>query len=104
MDVMLISDPQTNQLKQRLIACGHSNGLLDLYITQVQSDGTFKTIHKTLEYDSFISTVKFFYYNQKPLAGKTKEKKISDLNSINFLDEQPHLLVTSALEPAVIYR
>jgi hypothetical protein len=70
MDALLISDSQTKQLKQRLIACGHSNGLLDLYITDIQSDGTIKTIHKTLEYDSFISTVKFFYHNQKPSEGK----------------------------------
>jgi hypothetical protein len=67
MDILSISDIQTNQLKQRLIVCGHSNGLLDLYITDVQLDGTIKTTHKTLEYDSFISTVKFFYHNQKPL-------------------------------------
>ncbi|CAF1314333.1 unnamed protein product [Adineta steineri] len=87
MDILTISDPQTNQLKQRLIACGHSNGLLDLYITEVPTDGSPKTVHKTLEYDSFISTVKFFYHNQKPRE-----------------DEQPHLLVTSALEQAVIYR
>jgi hypothetical protein len=70
MDVLLISDPQTKQLKRRLIACGHSNGLLDLYITDVQSDGPLKPTHKTLEYDSFISSVKFFYHNQKPLDGK----------------------------------
>ncbi|CAF4517106.1 unnamed protein product [Rotaria sp. Silwood1] len=87
MDLLLISDPKTNQLKQRLIVCGHSNGLLELYITYIQADGTIKTTQKTLEYDSFISTVKFFYHNHKPL-----EK------------EHPHLLVTSALEPAVIYR
>jgi len=67
MDILSISDIQTNQLKQRLIVCGHSNGLLDLYITDVQLDGNIKTTHKTLEYDSFISTVKFFYHNQKPL-------------------------------------
>jgi hypothetical protein len=76
MDILLISDPQTNQLKRRLIVCGHSNGLLDLYITDVQLDGTTKTIHKTLEYDSFISTVKFFYYNPKPCEGKFTIKKI----------------------------
>ncbi|CAF2879668.1 unnamed protein product [Rotaria sp. Silwood2] len=87
MDLLLISDPKTDQLKQRLIACGHSNGLLDLYITDVQADGTIQTTQKILEYDSFISTVKFFYHNHKPQE-----------------NEQPHLLVTSALEPAVIYR
>jgi hypothetical protein len=69
MDILVISDPQTNQLKQRLIVCGHANGLLDLYI----SDGTLTTTHKTLEYDSFISSVKFFYHNQKRLAGKNYE-------------------------------
>ncbi|CAF1282766.1 unnamed protein product [Adineta ricciae] len=87
MDIVTISDLETNQLKQRLIACGHSNGLLDLYITDVQPDGTVKIVHKTREFDSFISSVKFFYHNKKPLN-----------------DEQPHLLVTSSLEPAVIYR
>ena len=70
MDVLLICDPKTNQSKQRLIVCGHSNGLLDLYITDVQPDGTIKTTHKALEYDSFISTVKFFYHNQQPRDGK----------------------------------
>jgi hypothetical protein len=70
MDILLISDSQTNQVKQRLIVCGHSNGLLDLYITDMQSDGTIKTTHKTLEYDSFISTVKFFYHNPKPRESK----------------------------------
>ncbi|CAF1916435.1 unnamed protein product [Rotaria magnacalcarata] len=87
MDLLLICDPKTDQLKQRLIVCGYSTGLLDLYITDVQPDGSIKTTEKTLEYDSFISTVKFFYHNQKPLE-----------------NEKPHLIVTSALEPAVIYR
>jgi hypothetical protein len=64
MDILLISDPQTNQLKRRLIVCGHSNGLLNLYITDVQLDGTTKTIHK------------FFYYNPKPCEGKFTIKKI----------------------------
>jgi hypothetical protein len=73
MDVLSISDVQTNQLKQRIIACGHSNGLLDLYITDVQSNGTITTTHRTLEYDSFISTVKVFYHNQKPLESKCNE-------------------------------
>jgi hypothetical protein len=104
MDILLISDPQTNHLKQRLIVCGHSNGLLDLYITDVQSDGMIKTTYKTLEYDSFISTVKFFYHNSKPRESKKPRKKFSINHSICYIDEQPHLLVTSALEPAVIYR
>ena len=105
MDIMLITDPQTNQIKQRLIVCGHANGLLDLYITDMQPDGTYKTTQKTLEYDSFISTVKFFYYNTKPHESKNaKKKRIQNFYSIDYLDEQPHLLVTSALESAVIYR
>lgn len=66
---MFIYDRQTNQIKQRLIACGHSNGLLEFYSTDIQSDGILKTTQKSLEYDSFISTVKFFYHNQKPLEG-----------------------------------
>jgi hypothetical protein len=82
MDILLISDPQTNQLKQRFIVCGHSNGLLDFYITDVQSDGTIKTVSKTLEYDSFISTVKFFYHNHKPIESKHNEK---DFRSIYIL-------------------
>ena len=69
MDVMFIYDRQTNQIKQRLIACGHSSGLLDFYSTEIPSDGIGTTTQKTLEYDSFISTVKFFYHNQKPLEG-----------------------------------
>ncbi|CAF1299192.1 unnamed protein product [Rotaria sordida] len=87
MDLLSISDPKTDQLKQRFIACGHADGLLDLYITDIQTDGSIQTTQKTLEYDSFISTVKFFYHNHKPLE-----------------NEQPHLLVTSALEPAVVYK
>lgn len=79
MDIFLITDSQTNQLKQRLIACGHSNGLLDLYITDIQSGGILKTIHKTVEYDSFVSSVKFFYHNQRPLPGITK-KTIFNIN------------------------
>jgi hypothetical protein len=78
MDIMLIPDPETNQVKQRLIVCGHSDGLLDLHITHMQSDGKIKTTHKTLEYDSFISTVKFFYHNPKPRESKKNERfKIS---------------------------
>lgn len=67
---MFIYNRENNQIKQRLIACGHSNGVLDFYLTDIQSDGTMKITHKTLEYDSFISTVKFFYHNSKPLESK----------------------------------
>jgi len=35
---------------------------------------------------------------------KNKENDFKNINSMDILDEQPHLLVTSALEPAVIYR
>lgn len=70
MDVLLISEPTTDKLKQRLIACGYVNGTLDLYITDIQSDGSVQTSQKTIEYDSFISSVKFFYHNQKPLESK----------------------------------
>ena len=35
---------------------------------------------------------------------KYNEGKILDILFQDSLDEQPHLLVTSALEPAVIYR
>ena len=76
MDIVTISDLETNQLKQRLIACGHSDGLLDLYITDVQLDGTVKTVHKTREFDSFISSVKFFYHNQKPLDSNEQLNRI----------------------------
>lgn len=74
MDIIFVYDRETNQVKQRLIACGHSNGSLDFYLTDIQPDGTMKTIHKTLEYDSFISTVKFFYHNSKPLESKRPRK------------------------------
>lgn len=70
MDILTVSDPHTNHWQQRLIACGHSNGLLDFYFTEVLSDGTCSTKHETREYDSFISTVKFFYHNQKPLESE----------------------------------
>lgn len=53
-----------------MIVCGHSNGLLELFISTIESDNKFKTVHKTLEYDSFISTVKFFYHNHKPIPSK----------------------------------
>ena len=70
MDTLLISDPQTNQLKQRLIVCGHSNGLLDLYITDLQSNGTNLTnINKQLT--STISTTTMFgFINLMTLAEK----------------------------------
>ena len=83
MDLLLILYPQTQRLKQRLVVCGHSHGALDLYITDIQPDGALKTTHKTLEYDSFISTVKFFYHNRKPLESK-QNKKILDYKFAYF--------------------
>lgn len=74
MDILCIYDPESEQLKQRLIVCGHSNGLLELFISTIQSDNTLKTDYKALEYDSFISTVKFFYHNQKPLPSIKNDK------------------------------
>lgn len=65
-DMMVISDPETGQMKRRLIACGHANGVLDFYHTEIGPDGTLKTSSEYLEYDSFISSVKFFYHNRRP--------------------------------------
>ena len=70
MDVLLVTNPRTQQVTQRLLVCGHSNGLLTLHITDIQADDSAKTISKTLEYDSFISTVRFFYHNHRPTEGK----------------------------------
>ncbi|CAF0775669.1 unnamed protein product [Didymodactylos carnosus] len=83
MDILLISD-ETQKMKQRLIICGHSNGFLNLTINDFQ---TGEIIHRSNEHDSFISSVRFFYHNYKPIEG-----------------EEPNLLVTSALEQAVVYR
>jgi hypothetical protein len=68
-DLLLITDTQTNRVKQRVIACGHSNGLIDLYISDVQTDGTLKTICKTLEYES---SIKLFYHNRTPREGRSQ--------------------------------
>lgn len=106
LDYLVITDPTTNQIKQRLIIVGHANGLIDFHVTEIQSDGTWKTTSTTLEYDSFISSVKFFYHNHKPKPGNsflTHWKLCDSIHSL-ILDEQPLLLITGALEPAVIYR
>lgn len=73
MDMLVITDPKTDAIVERFIVCGHSSGFVNFYRTKFDENGNFNTISTSLEFESFISSVKLFYHNHRPQEGKNNE-------------------------------